>query len=316
MKNMVDIITYRLVPEKRPVYCRNRLIYGPIISKRSYHSLGINLWPLGKFCSFKCVYCHCGDARKFEDLIYSLEKAKKDIRQGFRFHAKHNKHIQDILVEGNGEPTLYPYFAEVVDYVIKMRDKYFPNIPIVLFTNCTNLGNQKVVDAILRFNQAFFKIDAADQETFETVDGTRSNFDNIIKDIEKVGQLIETNNYALKNFEVSTAVVGSKLGNYDSLNSEAYTNIIRKLNPQKVYLYDIDRVAPGARHDFRINLGKLKKLAEYLFKKTNIEVISLYSGKGRGNHELANLNKAEVSEMESSHNLFFNSQVMDKSVNA
>lgn len=40
---------------------REKLVFGPIFSRRLGSSLGINLLPEeGKLCNFDCVYCECG----------------------------------------------------------------------------------------------------------------------------------------------------------------------------------------------------------------------------------------------------------------
>ena len=39
----------------------DKIVFGPIRSRRLGISLGMNLLPTdGKFCSFDCIYCECG----------------------------------------------------------------------------------------------------------------------------------------------------------------------------------------------------------------------------------------------------------------
>ena len=40
---------------------REKIVFGPIFSRRLGASLGINLLPeKGKICNFDCIYCECG----------------------------------------------------------------------------------------------------------------------------------------------------------------------------------------------------------------------------------------------------------------
>jgi len=285
----VDINIFRLVPEKKISKFKSNIIYGPIISKRSYHSLGINLWPLGKVCSFKCKYCQCGK-NSTKGAIIPLKQMEGEIKKGFKFNSKNNKFIQDILVEGNGEPTIYPYFNEITNYVLELRNIYFPNIPVVLFTNSTTLGKKDIIDSILKYNQVFFKLDSADRKIIKKMNGFDGSLDEIIENLEKVKNLIETNKYPLKNFEISTAVVSSKEGNINSLYSNKFYKIIKSLNPQKLYLYDIDRNIPNKINNYKASFNEIKQLGRYIFDNTGIETIMLYSKSGRGIHELSKIN--------------------------
>jgi wyosine [tRNA(Phe)-imidazoG37] synthetase (radical SAM superfamily) len=286
----IDIHWTRLVPEKKTIAFPSKIVYGPIISKRSFHSLGINFWPKKKVCTFNCRYCHCGKSSldtenniNFEEMIHEIEKA-------FEFHAKNNPFIQDIVVEGNGEPTIYPYFYQITTKLMELRDKYFQNLPLVLYTNSTNLQNKKVREAIINYDQVFFKLDGAEDKIIQRLDEAKKPIIQIIKEIFEIGQIIKTRNHRLKNFDISTAVVGSEIGNYDSLNSEKFTQIIKILSPDRIYLYDIDRFSPGEKYDFRIKEEQIESLAKKICKTTQIETIALFSKKGRGIHELSEIN--------------------------
>lgn len=286
----IDIHWMRLVPEKEPKRFPSKIVYGPVISKRSFYSLGINFWPDNKVCTFDCRYCHCGKSSMQTEGSTSFEEMMNEIEQAFQFHAKNNPFIQDIVVEGNGEPTIYPYFYEATLRLIGLRDKYFPSIPLVLYTNSTNLDNRHIIEAILNYDQAFFKLDSAEDEIVRRLDRAKKPVGKIIEGIALIGALIRTNRYRLKNFDISTAVVGSSIGNYDSLCHERFIYAMKMIEPDRIYLYDIDRFSPGERYDFRIAQEQLESLAKHIAEKTGIEIIALFSSKGRGVHELSEIN--------------------------
>src|SRR5574344_1736061 len=108
-------------------------IFGPIHSRRLGVSLGINLLPEdGKFCTFDCVYCECGynaDNRPKKKL-----PSRKEVREALEkrlIDMKNNGPSPDVLTfAGNVEPPSHPSFPEIIDDVIGLRNRYFPNAKV------------------------------------------------------------------------------------------------------------------------------------------------------------------------------------------
>ena len=143
-------------------------IFGPIHSRRLGSSLGVNLSPNdGKVCSFDCVYCEAGynsqgagttGLPRREDVSRELDaKLKSMIEAG--------EHLDVITFSGNGEPTLHPQFAEIIDDTIALRDKYFPQVKISVLCNSTRLGDESVVAALRKVDNNILKLDSAIEET-------------------------------------------------------------------------------------------------------------------------------------------------------
>ena len=55
-----------------PTFLFDKIIFGPVKSRRLGVSLGINLLPTNvKVCSFDCIYCECGrNPKKYEEKIW------------------------------------------------------------------------------------------------------------------------------------------------------------------------------------------------------------------------------------------------------
>ncbi|MDX1283888.1 MAG: hypothetical protein R3182_02705, partial [Draconibacterium sp.] len=121
----------------------DKIIFGPVKSRRLGVSLGINLLPTNvKVCSFDCIYCECGFTPKQYDEKVKLP-SRKEVRDGLE--AKLNemiaeKELPDVITyAGNGEPTLHPEFAGIIDDTIELRDKLTPNARIAVLSNATML---------------------------------------------------------------------------------------------------------------------------------------------------------------------------------
>ena len=119
-------------------------IFGPVHSRRLGVSLGINLLPEdGKWCTFDCVYCECGFNKDFrpkkplptrEEVRTALEERLKSMSA--------NGPVPDVLTfAGNGEPTLHPHFAEIIEDTRALRDRYFPKAKISVLSNATPAGS-------------------------------------------------------------------------------------------------------------------------------------------------------------------------------
>ena len=115
-------------------------IFGPIHSRRLGISLGINLLPAdGKVCTFDCIYCECGfnaDHKTSSNFPSRGEVAEK-LEAKLKEMAESGEHPDVLTFAGNGEPTQSPYFPEVVDDVIRLRDQYCPEAKVSVLSNST-----------------------------------------------------------------------------------------------------------------------------------------------------------------------------------
>ncbi len=119
----------------------DKIIFGPVKSRRLGVSLGINLLPATrKVCNFNCIYCECGWTKNTgkpvslfpsrQEVYAALDAKLADMRE--------KKQSPDVITyAGNGEPTLHPDFPGIIDDSIKLRDKYFPEAKITVLSNST-----------------------------------------------------------------------------------------------------------------------------------------------------------------------------------
>ena len=107
----------------------NHIIFGPIKSRRLGNSLGVNLLPkFGKWCSFDCIYCECGwnkDGKK-DTVLPTKDEVRLALESKLVEFKQEGTPIDTITFSGNGEPTLHPDFAEIIDFTLELRDRIFP----------------------------------------------------------------------------------------------------------------------------------------------------------------------------------------------
>lgn len=221
---------------------REELVFGPIFSRRLGASLGINLLPReGKLCNFDCIYCECGwnrDGRTNEALPvpYDLERALEARLMECR---DNGTAIDSITFSGDGEPTLNPCFAEMVDVALSLRDRYFPSAKVSVLTNATRIGREDVREALLRVDNPILKLDAPTDELAAKINMPQGTYhvDDVVDAMKKFEG----------NFVLQTMFLRSP--DFDSSSPEvlgAWMDIVRTVRPRELMIYTIDRETPAA----------------------------------------------------------------------
>jgi wyosine [tRNA(Phe)-imidazoG37] synthetase (radical SAM superfamily) len=232
----------------------DELIFGPVYSRRLGVSLGINLLPTNnKYCNFNCIYCECGWTENNKGVKIVLPK-----RDNFKEKLEEKlKSLQGTVNEpdaltfaGNGEPTIHPKFAEIIDDTIKARDKYAPKAAISILSNASMLHKPKVVEALKKVDKNILKLDSGIPDTFEKINQAKSGitFEKIVDGLLSFdGKLI------IQTLLFKGEYSGNFIDNTTDDEVEAYIEIVKKINPEYVMLYPIDRGTPAK------NLEKLSK---------------------------------------------------------
>jgi wyosine [tRNA(Phe)-imidazoG37] synthetase (radical SAM superfamily) len=243
------------------------IIYGPIKSRRAGNSLGINLsgtFHSKRICNFKCKYCQYKfSTGKGEKEFPSLDKICTEIDQRFKQLYENGKRLDSISFAGTGEPTLHPKFAEVVDYVCKQQDKYFPKTKVSIFSNSTTLNDKKVLEALKKLDKRIMKLDASDIETMQKINKF-SGLSDIIEGLSNLSQQVD--------ITISSMVISSpdEFANFSSLKSLKFISILRRINPDKLNLYTIDRI-PAVKEIQQCPLEDLSSLKNYLLQN-NVDI--------------------------------------------
>ncbi|MDA3881545.1 MAG: hypothetical protein PF436_14235 [Prolixibacteraceae bacterium] len=250
----------------------DEIIFGPVQSRRLGVSLGINLLPTtSKLCSFDCIYCECGwnpDPKKVKAKLPSRQTVKLALEQKLNQMLAHNNLPDVITFAGNGEPTLHPGFAGIIDDTIKLRNSIAPNARIAVLSNTTMLFKKPVVEALKKIEDNILKLDSAFTETIEIMDQPVGKF-NIEKLVEQLcafgGQLIIQTMFLKGSFK------GQNFDNTTKPEVEAWIKLLEKIKPERVMIYTIARDTP-AKNLVKIPLSTLDKIAEQVRQKAGLKV--------------------------------------------
>lgn len=219
---------------------REAIVFGPIHSRRLGSSLGINLLPQkGKLCNFDCIYCECGwnkDGREDRELPTS-DDVRVALSQKLEDCSKNNVPIDSITFSGDGEPTLNPEFAQIIDITLELRDKFYPDAKVSVLSNATRVCRDDVFNALKKVDNPILKIDSATDEGAEKINQPQGEYhvEDIVNDLMKFKG----------DFILQTMFLRSD--DFDSSEPKAlsaWMDIVRKLRPREVMVYTLDREAP------------------------------------------------------------------------
>src|SRR5680860_573240 len=167
----------------------DKIIFGPVKSRRLGVSLGINLLPTNvKVCSFDCIYCECGwTPKKYEKKVElpGRVEVREKLEQKLLEMLAENELPDVITFAGNGEPTLHPEFEGIIDDTIELRDKLTPNARIAVLSNATMLHKKEVFNALLKVEDNIQKLDSAFENTVRILDCPNGSF-NLHKVVEQL----------------------------------------------------------------------------------------------------------------------------------
>lgn len=220
-------------------------IFGPVHSRRLGVSLGVNLLPAdGKYCTFDCIYCECGfngdhrtrspyptRAAVAQELETTLERMQRDGRG------------PDVITfAGNGEPTMHPDFAGIIEDTIALRDTYFPEAKISVLSNATFSRRPAVFAALRRVDNNILKLDTVSPDYITHVDRPQVRYD--VDELVK-GLCAFEGKVQIQSLFMTGSYDGKSVDNTGDEYVEPWLEKLRLIAPEEVYVYTIDRDTPA-----------------------------------------------------------------------
>lgn len=220
-------------------------IFGPIHSRRLGVSLGVNLMPSdGKICSFDCLYCEAGFNAQGAGKagLPSREKVAGDLDAKLAAMRQAGDPLDVITFSGNGEPTLHPEFPAIVDEVIRLRDKYYPEAKISVLSNSTRIFDPAVAEALRSVDNNILKLDSAIEETMRVIDRPNSPEFTVERVVESLRQF--EGQAIIQTMLLRGEHTGVTIDNTTPREIEALISAYRDIRPREVMIYSIDRSTP------------------------------------------------------------------------
>jgi wyosine [tRNA(Phe)-imidazoG37] synthetase (radical SAM superfamily) len=243
---------------------KQRIIYGPVNSRRLGRSLGINLLPTGnKVCSFDCIYCQYGCTQvktldpgaegfpRLEDIIAAVETA---LTSGPDFDS--------FTFSGNGEATLHPHWPEIVEAVRQLRDRHRPAARLTLLSNSSTATRPAVRATLAQLEVPIMKLDAGDEATFAAINRPANGIrmEAIVEALAQMPGLI-----------IQSLLVEGVPTNSAGPAFERWVSALARLKPVQVQIYSTDRPVPEAGVG-RVPPERLQQIAARVMADTGLDV--------------------------------------------
>ena len=183
------------------VYRENKFVY-PVLSRRSGGiSIGVNLNP-DKVCNFDCIYCQVDRRSEAETRFVETDRLSDELDQMLDFvtggriyqDAKFAnvppalRRLNDIAFSGDGEPTTYRNFDEIMTAAAELkRRRGLNDVKLVLITNATMFHRPAVERGleILDANngEIWAKLETGTEEYYQLVERTKIPFRQVLDNI-------------------------------------------------------------------------------------------------------------------------------------
>ena len=239
----------------------DKIIFGPVKSRRLGVSLGINLLPTeSKLCSFNCIYCECGfnpeknskiNFHLRSDVRKLLEKKLEEMKAG-------NEALDVITFAGNGEPTMHPEFAGIIDDTIEIKNRIFPDARIAVLSNASMVNRTSVFKALNKIDDNILKLDGGTQQTIIDIDQPVGKYD-LSKTVEQLAKF--DGNIIIQTLFIRGEYKGNIIDNTTDHEIELWLKHLKIIQPKEVMIYAISRDTPIKELE-KISLNELEIIAK------------------------------------------------------
>jgi wyosine [tRNA(Phe)-imidazoG37] synthetase (radical SAM superfamily) len=216
------------------------IVYGPILSRRLGRSLGVNLFPADrKICPFDCGYCHFGPTADHTATARSTTQsalpAVADVLAAVEEQLASPVEFEFVTLSGNGEPTLYPDFAELVTGLRALIRRLRPEVKLCLLSNSARVADESLYPAFALIDVPVFKLDAADPATFAAINHPCPGvaIEDIIHGLERLARQ--------QPIVIQTVLADGPTRNYEGAAFAAWIAALQRIRPAEIQLYTTDR---------------------------------------------------------------------------
>jgi len=245
----------------------DKVIFGPVKSRRLGNSLGINLLPRGKkVCNFNCIYCECGwspSVDKEGGFLPLREEVYENLSSKLQ-EMKIKGEKPDVLTfAGNGEPTLHPDFPAIIDDSIEIRNRYFPSAKIAVLSNSTTISSPAIRKSLLKIEMNILKLDSAVDNTIQVHNQPRVKVsaEEVIENLMKFeGKLI------IQTLFLRGSSGGRTIDNTTPREIKAWLGALERIKPSEVMIYTISRDTPEGESLKKVSAEELRLIADKVEK--------------------------------------------------
>jgi wyosine [tRNA(Phe)-imidazoG37] synthetase (radical SAM superfamily) len=163
----------------------------------------------------------------------SAEAVKVALEEALLKLSAEGTQIDSVTIAGNGEPTLHPELAELVEAAVVLRDGLMPGARLSVLTNGSTLHLSGVVEALNRLDERVVKLDAGDWASLRAVNLPHRSFD-LDRMISSLPNLVDC--------VIQSMFVRGRVDNTTDEAVAAWIARVAQIAPLAVQIYSLDRV--------------------------------------------------------------------------
>ena len=255
--------------------------YGPFQSRRLGLSLGVDVLPKFKLCTYNCVYCEIGSTDKLVSPEYRIKAPPSiNFRKELKGILKYVPHLNSITFGYNGEPTLNRNLLDFLKITLEVREKikWTDRKPIItLFTNSSTLYLDEIRQEVKQFELVLAKLDAATPEDFQRSNNPHREtpkIDTIIESLVKLKkEMPKSHKLAIQSL-IYNSYREDFIANNNDINITNLAKAIKKIKPDSVQIYSIARI-PANYYVFSIDKEKKKEIVDKIKKIVNDDNVEI-----------------------------------------
>ena len=183
----------------------NRFAYAVISQRAGGLMIGVEMNP-AQNCNYDCVYCYVNRTPERERLALNLRVMSSEVKKLLQRHRLNRFQelpafanvpeellkLKGIALSGEGEPTLCPRFAEVVEEILAIRDStQWQDFKLVLFTNGTGLDKpsvQRGLHLLRMTDEIWIKLDTGTDEAMRRINKCTVPVSSVVENIIALGK--------------------------------------------------------------------------------------------------------------------------------
>lgn len=254
--------------------------YGPFNSRRLGISLGVDILPKYKLCSYNCVYCEIGSTYQVVSPEHRIKAPpSSNFRKELKDILKYVPHLDSITFGYNGEPTLNDSLLDFYKVAFDVRNelKWNGAPPLLtLFTNSSTLYIDEIRDRVKHFDLVLAKLDAATDKDLKQTNRPHTDCSDINRIVESLVKLRK--DMPDKKLAIQSLISNSYNKNYYSNNNpeniRQLAELIAKIKPDMVQVYSIARI-PSEYFVYAIDENRKREIVKILRELINIDNIEI-----------------------------------------
>ena len=255
--------------------------YGPFQSRRLGLSLGVNILPRYKLCTFNCVYCEIGStdqlvSPKFRIRAPPSPNFRKELKEILKFVP----HLNSITFGYNGEPSLNENLLDFHKVASDVREEleWTHDRPVLtLFTNSSTLHLREIRERVKQFDLVLAKLDVATSEDFQKTNSPHPeapDIETIIDSLVRLKQEMPKNHKLAIQSLIYNSYRDDFTPNNNSANISKLALAIKKIKPDLVQIYSVARI-PANYFVFSIDEARKKEIVEEMQKVVNDQNVQI-----------------------------------------